>query len=254
MFLYDLLKTLLFRVAFLFTLLQAYNTLAFATSPPDTLTLWDAARMRAIPIACYLPEITNEPKALVILSHGYAENHPMAYLSYRYLAEFLANKGFWVVSIQHELPTDSLMPTAGKPQMVRLPFWERGAANIYFVLQTLRQRNELPSNLPIVLLGHSNGGDMSALFAKLHPNQVKQLITLDNRRMALPRNVHLPVLSLRSCDQPTDEGVLPNLKELEAFPIRLVKLAQTSHHEMSDQGSERRKAEIQSFILKFLTP
>lgn len=223
------------------------------TSNPDTTTLWDAARLRTVPIARYLPEQPQKNKPLVILSHGYAENAPNAYLSYQYLATFLATKGFEVVSIQHELPTDSLMPTSGKPQVVRLPFWERGAANIHFVIQTLRQRRWLKPHQPIVLIGHSNGGDMSAIFPRIYPKQVQKIITLDNRRMALPRDRRLPVLSLRSSDQLADEGVMPSIQEQKLFPIQLVKLANTRHNDMSDQGSDSQKTEIQSLILKFLT-
>lgn len=247
--------TLPFRVAFLLLIALGFVEKCCAatfSSPPDTTTFWDEARSRPVPIARYLPEQPQKNKPLVILSHGYAENDPNAYLSYQYLATFLAAKGFEVVSIQHELPTDSLLPTSGKPQMVRLPFWQRGVENIHFVIKTLRQRQWLNPLQPVVLIGHSNGGDISALFPRIYPDQIQKIITLDNRRMALPRDRQLPVLSLRSSDQPSDDGVLPSVEEQKQFPIQWVKLSNTRHNDMSDQGDDSQKAEIQALILKFL--
>jgi hypothetical protein len=91
----------------------------------DTLTLFDESRKREIPIAVYKPKIDN-PK-IVIFSHGYGQNKGGDYLTYSYLTEYLASKGYYVVSIQHELATDSLIDIKGIPQIVRRPFWERGA-------------------------------------------------------------------------------------------------------------------------------
>jgi hypothetical protein len=57
---------------------------------------------------------------------GYGQNKWGDYLAYSYLTEFLAKKGYFVVSIQHELPTDSLLSLIGKLQIVRRSFWDRG--------------------------------------------------------------------------------------------------------------------------------
>jgi predicted dienelactone hydrolase len=80
-------------------------------------------------------------KKLSLFSHGYGQNKGGDYLAYSYLSEVLASKGFFVVSIQHELATDSLLPLTGNPQIVRRPFWERGAENILFVINELKRTN-----------------------------------------------------------------------------------------------------------------
>ncbi|MBK7227195.1 MAG: hypothetical protein IPH96_17950 [Saprospiraceae bacterium] len=87
-------------------------------------------------------------------------------MAYTYLTEYLAAKGFFVVSIQHELATDSLLPLKGNPQIVRRPFWARGADNILFVINELKRTNPDLDFNHISLIGHSNGGDMTALFPR----------------------------------------------------------------------------------------
>jgi pimeloyl-ACP methyl ester carboxylesterase len=171
---------------------------------------------------------------------------------YRYLTDFLAVKGYFVVSIQHELPTDSLIPSQGVPQIVRRPFWERGADNILFVIESLKKsRPELDFN-NITLIGHSNGADMTALFPKKYPGIVRKIITLDNKRMALPRTSSPKVYSLRSSDQTADAGVLPTDEEQKQFGITIIKLAATKHNDMIDFGTDAQHKEINDYVLKFL--
>lgn len=151
----------------------------------DTLTLFDQSRNREIPIAIYKPKVV-KPK-IVIFSHGYGQNRGDSYLAYSYLTDYLATKGYFVVSIQHELTTDSLIPSTGVPQIVRRPFWERGVDNILFVMNELKKTNPGLDFKHITLIGHSNGADMTALFPQKYPGIVEKIITLDNRRMLLPR-------------------------------------------------------------------
>ncbi len=217
----------------------------------DTLTLFDQSRDRKIPIALYKPKIDN-PK-IVVFSHGYGQNKGGDYLAYSYLTNYLASKGYFVVSIQHELPTDRLMPTTGIPQIVRRPFWERGANNILFVINELKKSNPELDFKHITLIGHSNGADMTALFPQKYPGIVDKIITLDNRRMALPKAANIKVYSLRSSDQPADEGVLPTEKEQKKYRITIVKLANTKHNDMDDNGNENQHKEINYDVLKFLS-
>jgi len=219
----------------------------------DTLKLYDQSRQREIPIAIYKPTSkVSEKQKLVIFSHGYGQNKGGDYLAYSYLTKFLATKGFFVVSIQHELPTDSLLPLTGNLQIVRRPFWERGADNILFVLNELKRTNPDLDFKHITLIGHSNGGDMTALFPQKYPNTVEKIITLDNRRMALPKIKKVKVYSLRSSDQPADEGVLPTEKETKKYKMKIVKLANTSHNEMDDNANDEQRKEIHKYILTFI--
>lgn len=219
----------------------------------DTLTYFDTLRQRPIPVAIYTPSQGQAQRnRLIIFNHGYGYNQGGDYLAYSYLTGYLASRGFVVVSIQHELPTDSLMPTEGIPQVVRYPFWERGVDNIHFVIQELKQKYPDFNNYKPCLMGHSNGGDMCALFAKLYPNEVNVLITLDNRRMPLPRSKDITVFSLRSSDQVADSGVVPTELECRGYPIIIQKLVGVTHNDMSNPPNEGKRAQVQDWICQFL--
>jgi pimeloyl-ACP methyl ester carboxylesterase len=221
----------------------------------DTIKLFDQSRQREIPIAIYKLKTDKKIKnqKVVILSHGYNQNEGRPYLGYSDLANFLASKGYFVVSIQHERPTDSLIPDKGIPQIVRRPFWDRGADNILFVINELKKSNPDLDFKHITLIGHSMGGDMTALFPQKYPNIVYKIITFDNRRMALPRTTYPKVYSLRSSDQKADEGVLPKEEEIKKFNMKIIKLPNTIHNDMCDNANDEQRKEINNYVWKFLT-
>ncbi|WP_395055964.1 alpha/beta fold hydrolase [Flavobacterium sp.] len=220
----------------------------------DTLNLFDKKRNRIIPVAFYSPKTAKkiENQKVVILSHGYSENRLGANKSYSFLTKKLASKGYFVISIQQELPTDDLMPKTGIPQVVRRPFWERGVENILFTLGEIKKIKPDLDYKHLVLIGHSNGGDISVLFAHKYPNLVDKIISLDNRRMELPRTKQPRIYSLRSSDQPADEGVLPTLEEEKNFEIKIIKLPNTIHNDMNDRGNKKQKKEINKYVMDFL--
>lgn len=217
----------------------------------DSLKLFDKSRNRLIPVALYHSTQLSKQR-IVIFSHGYGENKGGDNLIYSYLTENLASKGYFVASIQHELPSDELIPLTGIPQIVRRPFWDRGADNILFVIQELQKSNPELDFKNITLIGHSNGGDMTALFPQKYPNVVARIITLDNRRMALPRTNYPKVYSLRSSDFPADEGVLPTREEQAKYKIRIIKLNNTKHGEMDNNANTKQRNEINNYIIDFL--
>lgn len=224
-----------------------------ATVHLDTAVWLDSSRGRSIPVAMWSKAgARTADQRPVLISHGYNENLPGTYLHYSYLCEFLADRGYFVVSIQHEAPGDEPLAMSGDLAVSRRPNWERGARNIGFVLREL-ERAHPELNFPhLTLLGHSNGGDMSVLYALQHPDLVENLITLDNRRMPLPRARRPRVLSLRSTDAPADEGVLPSREEQAAHGIRVVPLHDVKHNEMSDRANAAQRAEITRLVLEFL--
>ena len=173
-------------------------------------------------------------------------------MAYSYLTDFLASKGYFVVSIQHELATDSLLPLTGIPQVVRRPFWERGVENIVFVINELKKTNPELDFTHITLIGHSNGGDMTALFPQKYPNIVDKIVTLDNRRMALPKTNNPKVYSLRSSDQPADKNVLPTEDEQKKFGMVIIKLPKTTHNQMDNNANNEQREEIRNHVLAFL--
>ena len=244
-----------------FLILSLYNCSSRTNFNPDhnyetsldTLTFFDKNRNRKIPVAFYSPK-TNQavPKQqIVIFSHGYGANKGGDYLIYSYLTQKLASKGYFTVSIQHELPTDELIPTEGKIQTVSMPFWERGSDNILFVLNELKKtRPELDYN-HLTLIGHSNGGDMTALFAGKHPELIYKVITMDNRRMYLPRTSLPRIYTLRSNDYPADEGVLPSPEEQKKYHIT-IQPTDINHGHMDDKGSEKEKETLNNYILQYI--
>ena len=169
------------------------------------------------------------------------------------MTEFLASQGYFVASIQHELPTDELLPMTGKPQEVRRPNWERGALNILFVVEELKKRKPNLDYKHLTLIGHSNGGDMSMLFAHKYPEMVDKIISLDNRRMTFPRVKQPKIYSLRSSDQLADEGVLPTTEEQQKYGIKIIKLKNTIHNDMDDHANADQRKEINGYILDFLS-
>jgi predicted peptidase len=220
----------------------------------DSIVMFDNAREREVPVVFYLPKtykkITKQP--IIIFSHGYYQNAAGSNKKYSYITERLASKGYFVASIQHELLTDSLIPKAGIPQIVRRPFWNRGADNIFFVIAQLKQSNPDLDFKHITLIGHSNGADMTALFPQKYPNVVDRIITLDNRRMLLPKSKQVKVYSIRSSDQAADEGVLPSEDDAKKYSIRIVKLTNTIHNHMDNNANEVQRKEINDYILSFL--
>ncbi|RKS98062.1 alpha/beta hydrolase family protein [Chryseobacterium defluvii] len=219
----------------------------------DTLTLYDTSRNRTIPVAFYRPDLKNKisNQQIVIFSHGYGQNKGGDYLHYSYLTENLASKGYFVVSIQHELPTDDLIPTDGKPQIVRMPFWERGVDNILFVVNELKKTKPELDYQHLTLIGHSNGGDMIALLATKYPEKVYKIITLDHRRMYLPKTSAPKIYTLRSNDFPADEGVLPDSNEQKKYSI-VVQPTQINHGKMDDKASPEEKKTLNFFIWNFI--
>nr|WP_317740100.1 alpha/beta hydrolase [Chryseobacterium soli] len=202
-------------------------------------------------IISFFPVTKNPSQQIVIFSHGYGANQGGDYMIYSYLTKNLASKGYFTVSIQHELPTDQLIPKEGKPQVVRMPFWESGAENILFVLNELKKTKPDLDYKHLTLIGHSNGGDMTALFANKYPNLVYKIITIDNRRMYLPRTAIPKVYTLRSNDYPADEGVLPTAEEQKKYHI-VIQNTPINHGKMDDKGSIEERKTLNDFILSYL--
>ena len=105
----------------------------------------------------------------------------------------------------------------------------------------------------LTMVGHSAGADISMYFAKLHPDQVKKVVTLDNLRVPFVTNGRFKILSFRSKDPvfKTDPGVIPPKEVREKSGIEVV---QTSfqHNDMRDTGPDEAKASIQGMLDKFL--
>ena len=146
---------------------------------------------------------------VAILSHG----NSVKFTEYSFLANVFAARGYLAVSIQHDTSTDGpLVTIAGEPYAGRLHVYERGVANILFAIDRLKPIEASADYGHLTLVGHSNGGDISMYFAKLHPALVKKLVSLDSLRVPLATDGKFRILAFRSRDAAfkADPGVIPD--------------------------------------------
>jgi hypothetical protein len=187
---------------------------------------------------------------VAILNHG----NTVKNTEYSFLANILAARGYEVVSIQHDLPTDPPMVTKpGELYVGRLGQIQRGVANIKFVVEEMKKAQPSADYDHLTVVGHSMGGDITMYFAKQYPDEVKKVVTLDNLRVPFSTSGKFKILSFRSKDPQfkADPGVVPSDDVCEKAGITVVKTA-FQHNDMRDTGSEEAKASIQGMLDKFL--
>jgi pimeloyl-ACP methyl ester carboxylesterase len=102
-------------------------------------------------------------------------------------------------------------------------------------------------------VGHSTGGDISMYFAKMYPDQIKEVVTLDNLRVPFMTDGKFKILSFRSKDPvfKPDPGVVPDSEVCEKSGITMIQTGY-QHTDMSDRGSDDVKSTIQGMLDKFL--
>jgi hypothetical protein len=184
---------------------------------------------------------------VAIISHG----NTVKNTEYSFLANVLAARGYFVASIQHDLPTDEPLVTVnGSLYVGRLPVYQRGEQNILFAIGELKKIEPHADYDHLTLVGHSNGGDISMFFAKEHPDRVKRVVTLDNLRVPFVMNGP-QILSFRSKDWKPDPGVVPDSDASKAAGIEVVQ-TDAQHVQMSDRGPDSIKESIQATLDKFL--
>ncbi len=150
---------------------------------------------------------------VAILNHG----NTVKFTEYSFLANVFAARGYMVVSIQHDLPTDAPMVTkVGEIYVGRLPQYQRGVANIRFAVDKMKKMQPNADYDHLTMVGHSNGGDISMYFAKMYPDEIKKVVTLDNLRVPFMTDGKFKILSFRSKDPEfkTDPGVMPDDSDL----------------------------------------
>jgi len=173
---------------------------------------------------------------------------------YSFLANVFAARGYLVASVQQDVPTDPpLVTRVGLPYVGRRQVYEKGEANILFVVEQLKKLQPNADYDHLTLVGHSNGGDIAMYFAKQHPELVSKVVTLDNLRVPFVLSDKLKILSFRSRDPnfKTDPGVLPTPQQAKAEGIDIVQ-TKFQHTWMSDRGPELAKERIQATLDEFL--
>ena len=226
----------------------------------ETVTFYDASRNnRPVPVDIAVRR-DKEMQAnagmiklpVAILNHG----NTVKFTEYSFLANVFATRGYMAISIQHDLPTDAPMVTkVGELYVGRLPQIQRGIANIRFATSEMKSVQPNADYDHLTVVGHSMGGDISMYFAKMYPDQMKKLVTLDNLRVPFMTEGKFKILSFRSTDPDpafkTDPGVLPDEKVREKAGITVVHTG-FQHNDMRDTGPDKAKASIQDMLDKFL--
>jgi hypothetical protein len=224
----------------------------------ETLTFYDPARDNrpvAVDIAVRRDKEMQANAGMItlpvaILNHG----NTVKFTEYSFLANVFAARGYIAISIQHDLPTDPPMATkVGQLYVGRQPQYMRGIANIKFAVEEMKTVQPNADYDHLTLVGHSAGADISMYFAKLYPDQINKVVTLDNLRVPFMTDGKFKILSFRSKDPvfKTDPGVIPDDDVCSKAGITVVRTA-FRHNDMRDTGSNEAKASIQGMLDKFL--
>lgn len=187
---------------------------------------------------------------VAVLNHG----NTVKFTEYSFLANVFAARGYIAISIQHDLPTDPPMVTkVGELYVGRQPQYLRGVANIRFAVEQMKTVQPNADYDHLTVVGHSAGADISMYFAKLHPELVKRVVTLDNLRVPFITDGRFKILSFRSKDPvfKTDPGVIPPEEICEKAGITVVRTG-FQHNDMRDTGPEVAKESIQNMLDKFI--
>jgi len=207
----------------------------------------------AAPVTLHLPTAQHVCKEssrcpVAMLSPGYG----LSGEDYRFITRQLNEKGYLVAAFGPEIPGGTKLDPSRDRRLQLVSLARLGADRLRDTLAELETGQSQFAWQRVLLVGHSLGGDTSALFASEHPGRVSALITLDNRRISLPRSAETRVLSIRASDTEADPGVLPAGDELKKSGICLVTLADSRHSDMHDGGDAGLKDNITRLIDQFL--
>lgn len=219
------------------------------------MALFDVARDRAVSLEITVLRDSERRAAagltklpVAIISQG----NTVKNTEYSFLADVLAARGYLVVSIQHDLPTDTPLVTApGKLYEGRLPEYQRAEKTIFYVIGELKKIQPNADYGRLTMVGHSNGGDISMFFAQQNPDLVKMVVTLDNLRFPYLTSGTAKILSFRSMDWKPDRGVVPSEAQSVKSGIEIVQ-TDARHVDMSDRGPDRVKEKIAGTLDQFL--
>lgn len=198
---------------------------------------------RIIPTYIYHSNIKNN-LPVIIINHGYTIKNT----EYSFIANRLAALGYLVVSIQHNLKSDPPLAKITDIYKRREPMWKRGVQNISSVINYLKESCSFRDSKKIILIGHSNGGDISMMFAALYPQLVEKIISLDSLRYPFIDNYAIPVLTLRANDTVPDKKIFSN----NSKNLQIITLNDVKHIDMCDRGSSKSKNQVINKILNFL--
>src|SRR5579871_116762 len=236
----------------------AYLTMSKWAIRHETLMFYDesrAARPVAVDVAVRRDREMQAEAGLIklpvaILNHG----NTVKFTEYSFLSNLFAARGYMVASIQHDLASDApLVTKVGELYVGRLPQYHRGVANIRFAIDELKKIHPNADYDHLTMIGHSNGGDISMYFAKLYPDQIRKVVTLDNLRVPFMTDGKFKIISFRSKDPvfKPDPGVIPTDDICQKAGITVVRTS-FQHNDMRDTGSDEAKTSIEQTLDKLL--
>jgi len=216
-------------------------------------SIYDESRNRSIPIEITFPKNIDLCSAdlkcpVAFISAGYGVSHS----KYTFLSKQFNERGYLVIAIAHELSSDPMLSVSGDLYETRSENWSRGARTLDFLKGSLSKRFNKYDFEKLTLIGHSNGGDISAWLGNDGKTYIQKIITLDHRRVPLPRNSNFKVLSIRASDFPADKGVLPTEFEQEKYGSCIVNIPNAKHNDIADFGPIWLKEKINVLINNYL--
>lgn len=219
----------------------------------DTIIVYDSSRDRSIPIEVDFPGnhivCTAEKQCNVaFISAG----NRVPFQKYKFLSDTLNDLGYMTIAIDHELPNDPPLSKTGDLYQTRIENWSRGAQTLDFLQQDLALRFTSYDFNNLTLIGHSNGGDISTWLSNENKSYMYQLITLDHKRVLLPKTRKIRVLSLRSPEYPTNAGVFPTEEEQKSYDICIVEIPASKHMDFTDFGVDEVQQKTINVVASFL--
>jgi pimeloyl-ACP methyl ester carboxylesterase len=168
--------------------------------------------MAAVPVNMHAPARIEactdaKPCPVAILSPGYGFSGS----DYSFVSNYLNGMGYLVVVLKDSAGGVKMDPNAPVAKQVHA-LARLASQSISAAIDAAAVRYPQFDWQHLLLVGHSLGGDSSAQFAADNANRVSSLISLDSRRVALPRSAGIHVLTIRASDTTADPGVLPTRK------------------------------------------
>lgn len=226
--------------------------LAFSACSQE-ITFHDVNRDREISITITLPTkqkyCSNKSKCKVaFISAGYG----VPYTKYHFITKVLNENGILSIAINHELQNDPPLSKTGDLYNTRIENWKRGAETIYFIKNKLLPLFTNYDFNKLILIGHSNGGDISTWLSNENTDYISQLITLDNMRVTLPKTHNINVLSIRASEYVPNKNILPTQSEQSEFNSCVITIPHSKHMDLTDFGTDMVKSKAVKAIIDFL--
>lgn len=197
---------------------------------------------RPIDVFLYSSGARAAPRPLAVILPGWG----LSPTSYGVFADALVQDGYLVATLGIAVRDDD-PPFLNKGDSIaegRRPLWEIGIGALDAVRAELGLRGLADLARPMVLLGHSHGGDIAVTYAERHPDRIRAVLALDNQRARVPQGTGVLFCLLRSGDLASPKGFLPPANS----PGVLVVSSDIPHADMRDTANAAGRATMIAFL------